>query len=164
MRCWGAGQEGHGSLGERRFLDDPVFQHLCLDDVVGPLTAHPLIYRLNHIKQLSFVYCSPLKLDTSFRKQNQGLPNRRQHGQETAYRSTPKEKWQIVQEGIKSGNVSETCRRHGVAPNLFYRWKDEAEQGAKAGALGRSAAAAETEKRPAHPAVGTDAGAEVVGD
>ena len=44
---------------------------------------------------------------------------------------TPEEKWQIVQEGIKGGNVSETCRRHGIAPNLFYRWKDEAEQGAK---------------------------------
>jgi len=29
------------------------------------------------------------------------------------------EKWQIVQEGIKSGKVSETCRRHGIAPNLF---------------------------------------------
>ena len=41
---------------------------------------------------------------------------------------SPEEKWQIVQEGIKSGNVSETCRRHGIAPNLFYRWKDEAEQ------------------------------------
>ena len=39
---------------------------------------------------------------------------------------SPEEKWQIVQEGIKSGNVSETCRRHGIAPNLFYRWKDEA--------------------------------------
>ena len=59
---------------------------------------------------------------------------------------SPEEKWQIVQEGIKSGNVSETCRRHGVAPNLFYRWKDEAEQGAKAALGGRSAAAAETEK------------------
>ena len=59
---------------------------------------------------------------------------------------TPEQKWQIVQEGIKSGNVSETCRRHGIAPNLFYRWKDEAEQGAKAALGGRSAAAAETEK------------------
>jgi hypothetical protein len=29
---------------------------------------------------------------------------------------------------------------------LFYRWKDEAEQGAKAALGGRSAAAAETEK------------------
>ncbi len=45
---------------------------------------------------------------------------------------SPDEKWQIIQEGIKSGNVSETRRRHGIAPNLFYRWKDEAEQGAKA--------------------------------
>jgi transposase-like protein len=35
------------------------------------------------------------------------------------------EKWQIVQEGIKSGNVSEMCRRHGIAPNLFYRWRDD---------------------------------------
>jgi hypothetical protein len=37
----------------------------------------------------------------------------------------------MVQEGIKSGNVSETCRRYEIAPNPFYRWKDEAEQGAK---------------------------------
>lgn len=59
---------------------------------------------------------------------------------------SPEEKWQIVQEGIKSGNVSETCRRHGLAPNLFYRWKDEAEQGAKAALGGRSAAAAETRR------------------
>ena len=49
-------------------------------------------------------------------------------------------------EGIKSGNVSGTCRRHGIAPNLFYRWKDEADQGAKAALGGRSAAAAEIEK------------------
>jgi|SRR5580658_3500151 transposase-like protein len=32
---------------------------------------------------------------------------------------TPEENWQIVQEGIKSGNVSETCRRHGISPSLF---------------------------------------------
>ena len=49
---------------------------------------------------------------------------------------SPEEKWQIVQEGIKSRNVSETCRRRGIAPNLFYRWKDEAEQGAKAALRG----------------------------
>jgi Transposase len=30
---------------------------------------------------------------------------------------------------MKSGNVSETCRRHGIAQTLYYRWKDEAEQG-----------------------------------
>jgi hypothetical protein len=31
---------------------------------------------------------------------------------------SPEVKWQIVQEGIKSGNVSETCRRHGISPSL----------------------------------------------
>ena len=59
---------------------------------------------------------------------------------------SPEEKGQIAQEGIKSGDPSETCRRHGVAPHLFYRWKDEAEQGAKAALGERSAAAPETEK------------------
>src|SRR5450432_3688981 len=58
----------------------------------------------------------------------------------------PDENCNTIQEGIKSGNVSETCRRHSIAPNLFYRWKDEAEQGAKAALGGKSAAAAETEK------------------
>ena len=51
---------------------------------------------------------------------------------------SPEEKWQIVQEGLKSGNVSETCRRHGIAQTLYYRWKDEAEQGAKAALGGRA--------------------------
>ena len=32
---------------------------------------------------------------------------------------TPEEKWQIVQEGIKSGNVSETCLRRGISASLF---------------------------------------------
>jgi transposase-like protein len=59
---------------------------------------------------------------------------------------TPEQKWEIVQEVFRSGNISETCRRHGVSPALFYRWRDEAEQGAKAALGGRSAAAAETEK------------------
>ena len=35
---------------------------------------------------------------------------------------------------------------HGISPSLLYRWKDEAEQGAKAALGGKSAAAAETEK------------------
>jgi transposase len=59
---------------------------------------------------------------------------------------SPEEKWQILQQGIKSGSVSETCRRHGIAPSLFYRWKDEAKQGAKAALGGESAALAETGK------------------
>ena len=52
---------------------------------------------------------------------------------------------------MKSGNVSETCRRHGIAQlPLYYRWKDEVEAGAKAALGGRSAAAQpdfEQEKR-----------------
>ena len=44
---------------------------------------------------------------------------------------SPEEKWQIVQEGMKSGNVSETCWRFGIAQMLYYRWKDEAEQGGR---------------------------------
>jgi len=32
---------------------------------------------------------------------------------------TREEKWQIVQEGLKGGNVSEICRRHGIAQTLF---------------------------------------------
>jgi transposase len=67
-------------------------------------------------------------------------------GRKPRVERTAEEKWEIVQEGIKSGNLSETCRRHGIAPALLYRWKDEAEQGAKAALGGRSAASAETEK------------------
>jgi hypothetical protein len=59
---------------------------------------------------------------------------------------SPEEKWQIVPDGINSGNVSETCRRDGIALNLLYRCRDEAAQGAKAALGGRSAAAAEIEK------------------
>jgi Transposase len=43
---------------------------------------------------------------------------------------TPEEKWKIVLEGLKSGNVAETCRKYEIAPNLYYRWKDEVEAGA----------------------------------
>src|SRR6266436_1582642 len=55
---------------------------------------------------------------------------------------TPEEKWQIVLEGLKSGNIAETCRKFEIAPNLYYRWKDEVEAGARAALGGRSAAAA----------------------
>ena len=67
-------------------------------------------------------------------------------GRKPRVNPTPEERREIVQEGIKSGNISEACRRYSIGPNLFYRWKNEAEQGAKAALGGRSAAAAETEK------------------
>ncbi len=37
---------------------------------------------------------------------------------------TPEEKRQIVREGIKSANVSKTCRRHDISPSLL-RTPDE---------------------------------------
>ena len=67
-------------------------------------------------------------------------------GRKAQVKRSAEEKWEIVQEGLRSGNISETCRKHGIAANLWYRWKDEAEQGAKAALGGSSAAAAETEK------------------
>ena len=63
---------------------------------------------------------------------------------------TPEEKWKIVLEGLKSGNVAETTPKYEIAPTLYYRWKDEVEEGAKAALGGRSAAArpdVEQEKR-----------------
>src|ERR1700735_5874281 len=77
---------------------------------------------------------------------------------------SPEEKWQIVQQGIKSGNVSETCRLHGIAPNLYYRWKDEAEQGGEGSAWGEKRCRGGKREGPSHPAVGTNAGAKGAGD
>jgi transposase-like protein len=62
-------------------------------------------------------------------------------GRKARVQRTAEEKWQIVLEGLKSGNVAETCRKYEIAPNLYYRWKDEVEQGAKAALGGKSAAA-----------------------
>jgi hypothetical protein len=28
-----------------------------------------------------------------------------------------------VLEGLKSGNVAESCRKYEIAPTLYYRWK-----------------------------------------
>jgi transposase-like protein len=85
-------------------------------------------------------------------------------GRKPRVNRTPEEKWGIVQEGIKSGNISETCRWYGIAPNLFYRWKDEAEPGAKAALGGEKRCRGGNGEGSAHPATGADAGAEVVGD
>jgi transposase-like protein len=64
----------------------------------------------------------------------------------TRVNRTAEQKLEIVLEGLKSGNIAETCRRYEIAANLYYRWKDEALQGASAALGGRSAAAAESEK------------------
>lgn len=58
-------------------------------------------------------------------------------GRRPKVQKTPQEKWQIVLEGLKSGNIAETCRRYEIAPALYYRWKDEVEQAAVAALGGR---------------------------
>ncbi len=60
---------------------------------------------------------------------------------------TAEEKYQIVMEGLKSGNIAETCRKYEIAPTLYYRWKDEAEKAAVAALGGRSAAARPDEEQ-----------------
>jgi len=62
-------------------------------------------------------------------------------GRRPKVQRTAEEKLAIVMEAVKSGNVAETCRKHEISPTLFYRWKDEMEQGALAALGGRSAAA-----------------------
>ena len=61
-------------------------------------------------------------------------------GRRPKVQRSPEEKLAMVMEALKSGNVAETCRRHDIAPALFYRWKDEMEKGALAALGGRSAA------------------------
>jgi hypothetical protein len=57
-----------------------------------------------------------------------GLPPRRHNGKSKArIQRTPKEKWQIELEGLRSGDIAETCRKYEIASNLYYRWKDEAQ-------------------------------------
>ena len=59
----------------------------------------------------------------------------------TQVQRSAEEKFAIVIEGLKSGNIAETCRSHNIAATLYYRWKDEAEKAAVAALGGRNAAA-----------------------
>ena len=43
----------------------------------------------------------------------------------------PEQKLQIVEEARQTGQgVSEVCRRHQIAPTLFYQWERQARAGA----------------------------------
>jgi endonuclease III-like uncharacterized protein len=42
----------------------------------------------------------------------------------------PKEKLRIVFEGIKAENISELCRREGISPSDYYRYKEKVVEGA----------------------------------
>ncbi|HLY97385.1 MAG TPA: transposase [Sideroxyarcus sp.] len=68
-------------------------------------------------------------------------------GRRPKVQRTAEEKFQIVMEAVKSGNVAETCRKHEIAPTLYYRWKDEMEKGALAALGGKSAAARPDEEQ-----------------
>lgn len=70
------------------------------------------------------------------------------------YYWSPEEKRRIVQEGLESGNVSETRLREGHRSEVFYLWRNEAERRAKAPFGGGRVAVDEA----AAPATGTDAG------
>ena len=85
-------------------------------------------------------------------------------GRKARIQRTPEEKWQIVLEGLKSGNIAETCRKYEIAPNLYYRWKDEVEQGAKAALGGRSAAARPDEEGTEDQAAGAGPGLQRAAD
>jgi HD superfamily phosphohydrolase len=39
-----------------RTVDDPVYGRIVLDDRLATIVAHPIVQRLNHVKQLSFGY------------------------------------------------------------------------------------------------------------
>ncbi len=67
--------------------------------------------------------------------------NEREMSRRARVDRTPEQKLEIVLEGLKSGNIAETCRRYEIGPNLYYRWKDEALKGASPALGGRSAAA-----------------------
>jgi hypothetical protein len=56
------------------------------------------------ISLVSHMKCSPLKLDC---RMIQGLQTGGSMGRKPRVDRSPEEKWQIVQEGMKSGNVSE---------------------------------------------------------
>ena len=42
----------------------------------------------------------------------------------------PKEKLRIVFEGIKAENISELCRREGISPSDYYRYREKVVEGA----------------------------------
>jgi transposase-like protein len=40
---------------------------------------------------------------------------------------------ELVLESERTGNASEICRREGIVPQLFYRWKQQVKQSAVEG-------------------------------
>jgi hypothetical protein len=78
---------------------------------VVPKLSIPLVYQ--HLANRFVLWFPPFRIRASKTAGNMGRKLRVDR--------SPEEKWQIVQEGLKSGNVSETCRRYGSqkAPALI---------------------------------------------
>ena len=57
----------------------------------------------------------------------------------TTYKKwSEEEKYRIVMEGISPrANVAEVCRRHGISSTLFYKWRERAMAGMRAGLRSR---------------------------
>jgi len=70
-------------------------------------------------------------------------------GRPAKVQKSAEEKFAIVMEALKGGNLAETCRTHGISPALMYRWRDEMEKGALAALGGRSAANARPDEEQA---------------
>jgi hypothetical protein len=46
----------HPKKNAKLFFDDPVWGHTVVDERLATLFGHPLVQRLNYIRQLSFAY------------------------------------------------------------------------------------------------------------
>jgi hypothetical protein len=76
----------------------------------------------------------------------QGLRRGGNMGKKPRVDRTSEEKWQIVQEGMKSGNISETCRGYGSLKRSTTVGKMKRNRERRQRLGGRSAAVAESEK------------------
>jgi len=46
----------------------------------------------------------------------------------TRVRRSPEMIAELIFEAERKGNAAEICRREGIAPNLFYRWRQKAKE------------------------------------
>ena len=61
-------------------------------------------------------------------------------------------------EGLKSGNVAETCRKYEIAPTLYYRWKEKSKKEPRLRLGGEASRAARCRAGEAHQTTGACAG------
>lgn len=43
---------------------------------------------------------------------------------------SPEEKLAIVLEALETGKITETCKKHGIPPQLVYEWKNKLKRSA----------------------------------